>query len=366
MSTRRDLVAGIGFILLGARWSRAQNQAANPIPTFASDVKVVNVFVTVRDKKGSIVTDLNKEDFLLNEDERPQSIRYFSKQSDLPLTLGLIVDTTPSETKMLGIERDASYSFLEQVLRPDKDRAFLIQFGDEVEMLQDITSSRAKLEKALDLLESHGEAPGRGGGPGRGGSRGGGDSTVLSDAIYLASNDILKSQSGRKALIILGDGDHIGDQEQQAISAAQRADTLVYTIRIYDKDWGNNGNTLRRALNVPGIPGIGGGGPGWGGGPGQGGPGGGPGRSGMPERSEGKKHLQEIASRTGGAFFEVTKNKSLTQIYDEVEKELRNQYSLGYTPEETANSGYRRIRVSLKQSGLTVQAREGYYAPSAS
>lgn len=346
LTNRRQWIIGSMALLSLARSLRSQKN-----PTFSTDVKVVNAFVTVRDKKGNIIKDLPKDDFVLSEDGRPQPIRYFSRQSDLPLTVGLLVDTTPSETNMLGTEQRASRTFLETVLRPEKDKTFLIQFAEDVELLQDLTSSREKLEKALGLLESHdsGGRPGRGGGP---------NSTVLSDAIYLGSNDILKSQEGRKAMILLADGDHIGDRKEQAITAALRADSLVYAIRIYDKGWGGGNGSRLRGLNLPGMGGPGG----WGGGPGGGGTGGG--RGGTPGRSDGKKNLQEIASRTGGSYFEVSKKQSLEDIYKTIEEELRNQYSLGYTPEANARSGYRKIKVTVKDKDLVVSGREGYYPES--
>src|SRR5208337_166985 len=145
-------------------------------------VKVVNVLATVRDKKGAIVRDLNQNDFELKEDDRPQTIRYFSHETDLPLTLGLLVDTSLSQRRVLGEERDASATFLDQVLRVDKDQAFVIHFDREVELLQDLTSSRQKLQAALGLLqvpqrseEDRGDSPDSGqgqGGGGRGGGRG--------------------------------------------------------------------------------------------------------------------------------------------------------------------------------------------------
>jgi VWFA-related protein len=323
---------------------------------------VVNVFVTVRDKKGNIVKDLVKDDFILSEEGRVQTIRYFSRDSDLPLTVGLIVDTTPSESNMLDEERRTSLAFLDRMLRPDKDRAFLIQFSDVVELLQDLTSSREKLEAALNLLERHEIGRGgRGGGRGQQGGRGSLE-TALSDAIYLASEEIMKSQQGRKALLILADGDHIGGREEMAIAAAQRADTLIYAIRIWDKSFGGGGGgSVWQTLGQ--IPGLGGGGRG-GGPPGGGGPGGGPGggRSGGGPSSDGKKNLQRLSSRTGGAYFEVTKRETLEQIYGKIEEELRNQYSLGYTPDPLAQSGYRRIKVAVQKQGMVVQGREGYYA----
>ncbi len=163
----------------GVRLLLAQQQ--QPQPTFTADVKVVNVFATVRDKKGQIVKDLTKEDFKLLEDGRPQNIKYFAKQSDLPLTLGLLVDTSRSERRMIPTERSASYKFIEQVLRPDRDKAFLIHFDREVELLQDLTDSREKLEKALELLtpsqedqETNRDPNDNGGNYPRGGGGGGG------------------------------------------------------------------------------------------------------------------------------------------------------------------------------------------------
>lgn len=332
--------------------------AADPVvPNFSGGVDVVNVFVTVRDRKGAVITSLDKPDFALTEDGRAQNIRYFARQSDLPLTLGLIVDCTPSESNMLATERAASMAFFRDVLRPDRDRAFLIQFGNGVELLQDLTSSRAKLESALGRLE-----PSESDRPGRGSGGGGGGNTLLSDAIYLASNEVLEKQKGRKAIVILGDGDHIGSREEQAIAAAQRADTLVFAIRIYDKDWGNGGRSRWRGLTLPGgLGGLGmpgGGGPGGPGGPGGGRPGGG----GGPERSDGKRHLGEIAERTGGAYFEVTKKTPLDEIYRKIEEDLRNQYSLGYTPSVTdAADAYHKISVSVPNGDYRVQCRDGYY-----
>lgn len=269
------------------------------------------------------MTDLAREDFLLSEDDREQTIRYFGRQNDLPLTLGLLVDTTPSETNMLATERNASSLFFNKVLRPEKDKAFLIQFAEDVLLLQDLTSSRSKLERALDGLKGQDEPHLRRASyddddrqrpPSSGGTGKGADSTVLSDAIFLGADEILKPQSGRKAMIVLGDGDHIGDREQQAVTAAQRADALIYAIRIYDRDFGGGGKRDGRwqGLSVPGM-----------GGPGAPGGSDGPGRQGGPGaggvRSDGKRHLQEISAKTGGAYFEVTKKESLEQIYGRIE-----------------------------------------------
>jgi VWFA-related protein len=318
----------------------AQQVPAAGTPTFSADVKVVNVFATVRNKDGKIVKDLVKEDFMLLEDGQEQPIRYFARESGLPLTVGLIVDTTPSESRMLGAEKRTSLAFLNQILRPEKDRAFLIQFNEEVELLQDLTSSKERLQRALGKLSEASGGPG-GGNPGN---------TILSDAIWLAAEDVLLAQTGRKAVIVLGDGDHVGSRKERAIAAAERADTAVYAIRIQDKSFGGGGGGgLGGLARIPGL-----------GGPGIGGPGGPPGGGPMGGRDD--KALKEIAIRTGGSYFESAKKDSLEQIYRDIEEELRSQYSLGYTPAVGTRSGYRHIKVEVNKKGLTVQARDGYYA----
>ncbi|HEX4749231.1 MAG TPA: VWA domain-containing protein [Bryobacteraceae bacterium] len=373
------MLASMPAIRSFAAQNAAQTQAApQQTPTFSSNVKVVNVLATVRDKQGQIVRSLTKDDFVLEEDGRPQMIRYFAQQTDLPLQVGLLIDTSGSERRMIPTEKDASYTFLEHVLRPDKDRAFLIHFDREVELLEDLTSSRQKLEHALDQLNrpqfqsgsgnsggsndpnsgngngGYGGGGGYGGrGGGYGGRRGGGGGaggTALYDALYLASNDVLKQQSGRKAVIMLTDGEDNGSKVSlgESVTAAQRADTLAYGVRIADEE--------QRPMSSFGGPGMGRhGGGGWGGQ-----------RGGYGQnRPDGKKILQQIARETGGGYFEVSKKKSVDQIYSQIEEELRNQYSLGYTSDRPdTDGGYRKISVTAKQKGLIVQARDGYYAGS--
>ncbi|MGH9663103.1 MAG: VWA domain-containing protein, partial [Bryobacteraceae bacterium] len=267
-------------------------------------MKVVDVLATVRDKQGQIVPNLTKDDFVLQEDGRPQTIRYFARETDLPLTLGLLVDTSGSERHLIGQEQTASYRFLVQVLREDRDMAFLIHFDREVELLQDLTSSRKRLETALaDLDEPEQQGQwGRRGSPG--GPRGG---TSLYDAVYLASGELMRKQHGRKALILMSDGEDNASREplSTAVASAQRADTLVYSILFADE----------RGLN------------GGFGGYGMGRHRGGPGR--LPERRpDGKKVLQRISEDTGGAFFSASKKQTLEDIFNRIQEELRNQYSL--------------------------------------
>ena len=311
--------------------------------TFSTDVRVVNLFATVRDTQGKIVRDLNREDFALDEDGRPQVIRYFSRDSNLPLTLGLLVDTSGSMRRVLGEERIASYRFLDQVLT-EKDRAFIIHFDSQVELLQDLTSSRKRLEGALALLESpepRRRGPwngGRGGSPGdrRGGFGGGG--TELYDSVLLACDEILKKQTGRKAVVLLTDGVDNGSRVPlaRAVESAQMADTLVYGIRIADPDANGNGAGTRGGGARP--------------------------RYVYGDRIDGKKVLQRLCQPSGGAFWDVSGQHPIDAIYGQLQEELRTQYSLGYTSDGVAaGPGYRRIHLMVKRNGLTVQTRDGYY-----
>jgi len=315
-------------------------------PNISVRVKVVNLLATVREKHGQIIPNLTKDDFTLSEDGRPQTITYFSRESDLPLTLGLLVDTSYSQRRVLDEERSASYSFLDAMLRQDKDQAFLIHFDFEIELLQDITSSHKRLGDSLGLLQmpkppDENGVP-SGGGAGRGRHGRGGAGTALYDAVYLASNEVIKLQDGRKALIILSDGVDQGSKVSlaTAIESAQRADTVVYSILFSDQEF-YGGFTA------------------WPGGRhgGRGGP-----RFPPEGRPDGKRVLEKLAKETGGRMFEVSKKQSVEKVYSQIEDELRSQYSIGYTPEKDAHSGYRKITLRVKEKNQIVQTREGYYA----
>jgi VWFA-related protein len=312
-------------------------------PKIAVEVKTVSVLATVRDKHGKTISNLAKEDFALTEDGHPQPIDYFARESDLPLRLGLLVDTSLSQRRVLEQERSASYSFLDHLLRVDKDLAFVIHFDREVELLQEFTPLRPKLQAALQSLQTP-EFSGRGsGGSGGGGTRQRGGGTLLYDAIYLAADELMSKQQGRKSLIVLSDGVDHGSKESlpTAIEKAQRADTVVYSILFKDDEG---------YLNPGGrMGGMGGGGR-------RGG------RFPPQDRPDGKKVLQQISKETGGRLFEVSKKETVDKIYAQIEEELRNQYSLGYTPDENAGPGYHKIQLLLKQKDLVVQARDGYYA----
>ncbi|MBZ5553758.1 MAG: VWA domain-containing protein [Acidobacteriia bacterium] len=355
---RRSVRPGYWFLLmcmLLPNWPVQGQQK----PDISIEVKGVTLLATVRDKHGQIVRNLTQNDFLLEQDGHPQTIRYFTQEANLPLTLGLLVDTSMSQRRVLEQERRASYSFLDQVLRPDKDSAFVIHFDREVELLQDLTSSRQKLESALGLLQvpepgeesgrrSPGQRPGQRPGQSRGGM-GRRVGTLLYDSVLLASNELMQKQQGRKALIILSDGVDIGSKTtlEQAIESAQRADTLVYSILFRDEEgYGRAGGF---------------GGPGMGGGMGRRG---GQGRQYPQEsRPDGKKILERLSLETGARLFEVSKKEPIDKIYTQIQEELRGQYSLGYTPEKAdSGPGYHRVHLTTRQKDLVVQTRDGYYA----
>ena len=305
--TYRALVSRRALIL-GALW-RAQAQDL----TFSTGVNLVELLATVRDKTGRFVKDLTKDDFSLQEDGRPQTILHFSQESNQPLKIGLLVDTSRSQTWVLERERKASFTFLDQVLRAD-DSAFVLHFDIHVELLQGFTSSREELTKALDALK----IPWR-------------PSTLLFDAVRRASEELMKRQSGRKAFILLSDGGDVRSKASigTAIEYAQRADTLIYSIEF--------GPSLLRAF--PALISVA-----------------------KIQREHGRNTMRRLAEETGGRYFEESKDESISQIYREIEDELRNQYSIAYTSDRRDGSkDYRKISLTLADKNLIAQTRPGYY-----
>ena len=294
--------------------------------TITVDVEVVNVLATVRDKKGRLINNLTRDDFILEEEGVPQEIRYFSRQTDLPLTLGLLVDTSVSQERLIEDERRASAQFFSQVLRHQKDLAFLISFDVDVELLQDLTDSRKLLGASLDELQIQGSRGGLHPSPVPTSQRPVG--TVLYDAVFLASSEVLAGQAGRKAVVLISDGIDAGSRVKllDAITAAHRADVVVYSVRYFDRYYYTR-------------PGFGGGG--------------------------GSSALKKMARETGGGMFEVRKKQPLRDIFEQIQQELRSQYSLGYTPNrDSSNTGFRPIKLRTRNRSLKVQTRSGYYLKS--
>ncbi|MBY0502835.1 MAG: VWA domain-containing protein [Bryobacteraceae bacterium] len=279
-------------------------------PTFTTSVKIVDILASVRTKSGQIVKDLTKEDFVLLENGRPQELRYFSREGELPLTVGLLIDTSMSQEKVLNAERSALRRFLDQVLREKLDQVFVMQFDMAVQLRQKLTSSRKALDEVLNYVDT----------PSRNELRlqtGGG--TLLYEAVYRAVTGVLKDAKNRKALIVLSDGEDFGSEKglEETVEAAVKSDVLVYTIFF-----------------------TGGGGSG-----------------------EGHRVMRRLAQGTGAGYFEVNKRMGIEQIFDAIQEELRGQYDLGFVSDQPARlSEFRKLQLLTKQKGLVVQARERYLA----
>lgn len=349
---------------------------AGQTPTISVTANLVNLPVTVRDKKGNLVTNLTAADFTLSVDGHAQTIRYFDRDQNLPLTVGLLVDTSQSQRTVLDEEETASSTFLDQMLTTPADRAFLVQFAREVELLQDLTNSRPKLQAGIkeigtpnpnehahndddDASGSNGNGNGNNGGHGRGGG------TTLYDAVYLSSNELLKKQQGRKAIIILSDGVDRNSKEtlNAAIEAAQRSDTIIYAIYFKGEERHDNGG-FPGGRSGGGYPGGGGGYPGGGGGyPGGGRNGGNRGGQQPVNDIDGKRILQQMVDETGGRLFEAKKGR-IADDFSQIAEELRSQYRLGYTPDATiTGDGYHQVDLRIPaQKNDKVQTRDGYYS----
>ena len=297
--------------------------------TLKLNVNLVDLFFTVKNNSGELIPHLSKDDCSVAEDKVPQTLKNFSAETHLPLTLGIMLDTSGSQQDVLPLEQQAGGQFLERVLK-SKDQAFLVSFDVNVDLLQDFTNSPRMLEHALDKAEIN-TAGGNGGSgiPGMGGGtipiHGTPKGTLLYDAIYQASYDKMSQQNGRKALIILTDGDDQGSDHkiQEAIAAAQKSNTIVYIILIAD--------------------------PGFYGGFGY----------------SGYSAAKKISEETGGRLINVGANgKKLEAAFQQIEEELRTEYLASYTPTNAKQDGtFRRISVQCKGDNMKVQVRKGYYAP---
>jgi len=318
----RLLIAVLLFAAPFATQAPAQQEGEEDLgATISVDVQVVNVLANVRDKKGVLLNSLTKSDFVIEEDGVPQEVRYFTRQADLPLTIGLLVDTSVSQQRVLEVQRSAGFKFYENVLRQKKDLAFLMSFDVDVELLQDLTDSKNRLGDGLQELRIQSSGPAMGPVP-QSGRRVG---TAMYDSIFLAADEMLKPQVGRKALVLITDGNDVGSKItlDQAIEAALRSDVVIYSVRYFD----------RQAYFRSGGQGTG-----------------------------GASTLKKLARQTGGSMYEVTRRQTLDKILDTINEEIRNQYSIGYTPKRDLSvKGFRKIEVKTRNGSHKIQARQGYY-----
>src|SRR6202166_576743 len=315
------------------RSSAAQNPADSqkrdddqgPAGTVKVNVNVVGLFFNVKDKHGALIPNMTKDDFQVLEDGTPQTIKYFAADSNLPLTLGILIDSSGSQRNVLDMEKQVGGAFLHQILT-DKDEAYVIDFNVDAELVQDYTRDVHRLQAALNKVKINtgyttGPIPGAGGGPVPTANSPG---TVLYDAVYLSAHDMLAKEVGRKAMILLTDGEDEGSRLKikDAIEAAQKADAICYVLLIADR----------------GFYGFGG--------------------------FHGDFEMRKLTQETGGRVIEVgNKIEKLRQAFDQISQELRSQYNAGYVPTNTARDGsFRKVEIKPKQGDYKIQARSGYYA----
>src|SRR5258708_2045623 len=291
------------------------------------DVNLVSMLASVRGKNGALIANLQQNDFKIYEDGKEQTIKNLRRGPDLRLTIGLLVDTSASQERLIDTEQRAASQFFSKVLR-QKDEAFLIQFGAEAELLQDSTNSPRLLQKGLEQLRL--SVPVGGLHPGPVPTMQSQAGTILYDAVYLAANEKLKREVGRKAIVLITDGVDTGSKisRDKAIESAQKSDAIIYSIYYVD----------RATYGVGfGSVSFGGGG--------------------------GESELRRMSSETGGQVFKVDRNHSLDEIFREIQDEMRSQYAISYQPPNPKRDGsYHKIDIKLANKDYKPQARKGYYA----
>jgi VWFA-related protein len=309
--------------LLAAVPLQPQAPAQEELPAAIQvDVDVVNVLASVRDKKGGLIATLTKDDFLVYEDGKQQEIKYFARDTDLSLTIGLLVDVSRSQENLIEVEKRAAYEFFSRVLRK-KDMAFLISFGSDSELLQDFTGSPGLLKAALEKLRVNAAVGGLHPGPvptvndPRG--------TVLYEAVYLAATDRLAPEVGRKVIVLITDGVDMGSRVklEKAIEAAQKADAVIYSIYYVDPGAYYGGGFYSLSDSA----------------------------------------LKKMSEQTGGRVYKVSRKNTLPDIFEQLQQEMRSQYAIGYTPTNPVKDGsFRELEIKTRDKNLKVQARKGYYA----
>jgi VWFA-related protein len=288
------------------------------LQTLKVNVNLVNVYFSVRDKEGYI-TNLHKDDCSIFEDKNLQKTKNFTQEKNLPLTIGILLDTSGSQINVLPLEQQSGAEFLKDVLTP-KDEAFLISFDINVNLLADYTNSPREIKRSIDSAQINTGA-GTGSVTGNGNARG----TLLYDAVYLAAHDKLRQEAGRKILVMLTDGGDQGSQEtlKSATEAAQKANAIVYVILIADRGF----------------------------------------YSGFGMTFSGDADMERLAKDTGGRVINVGNNgKKLQEAFDQIQDELRTQYLASYTPTNPKiDNTFRTLNITC-QTGQKIQARKGYYA----
>jgi VWFA-related protein len=297
-----------------------------PAETLKVNVNVVGLFLNVKDKHGLLIPNLTKDDFEVYEDGKAQTIKYFAAESNLPLTLGILIDSSGSQRRVLDMEKEVGGAFLRQILT-SKDEAYVMDFNIDAELVQDLTNDVHRLSAALNKVTINigggtGGIPGIGQGPIPVNNAPG---TVLYDAVYLSAHDMLSKEVGRKAMVLLTDGQDEGSRLKikDAIEAAQKADAIVYVLLCADR-----GGYFAAGMSY-----------------------------------SGDADMRKLTEETGGRVINVgNKFDKLKEAFDQVAAELRSQYNLGYTPTNSKLDGsYRKLEVKSKQ-GYKIQTRAGYYA----
>src|SRR5437879_3758063 len=331
----RRLLSGLAFAAVApfilaqqaCHTAPAQQPAdQNPSETLKVNVNVVQLFFNVKDKHGALIPNLTKDDFEISEDSKPQTIKYFAAESNLPLTLGIMIDASGSQRNVIDMEKEVGGAFLKQILT-DKDEAYVMSFDITVDLLQDFTRDTHRLQAALNKAKvnvdyTSGGIPGMGGGPVPTQNAPG---TLLYDAVYLSAPDMLAKEVGRKAMILLTDGQDEGSKLKlrDAIEAAQKADSIVYVLLCADRGF-------------YGSYSIG---------------------------YSGEGDMKKLTEQTGGRVINVgNKFDKLKEAFDQIAAELRSQYNIGYVPTNLKLDGtYRKLEIKNKQN-YKIQARAGYYA----
>ena len=301
-----------------------------PVATIKLHVSLVDLFFTVKDKAGNLVPHLTRDDCMVSEDRLPQTLTSFAAETRQPLTLGILLDTSGSQARVLPLEQEAGSQFLERVLKP-KDEAFLLSFDVDVSLLQDATGDQRLLARAMRMAQINTAGGNRAAGtPGAGGgtvpSIGKPKGTVLYDAVYLAASQMLSQESGRKAIILLTDGQDEGSRTKinEAIAAAQKSNIIVYAILIADRAFYSDSGY------------------------------------------KGYSAMKKLTEETGGRLIDVGNNeKKLDTAFRQIEDELRTQYVASYTSTNSKMDGsFRKLSVECRGDGMKVQVRKGYFAPA--